>query len=119
MATLTLLAGLILMGAAGQLYPNIAALEATLKSWRAVLSVSGPRAGATFDKFLLDGTDIRGTMRELEKIKAKQAKMHKAGRGAIATALIGYEMIYKALLWDIDIAADGKGALETLFGGGK
>ena len=115
-ATLALLAGVILLGAAGGLSVEIANLTRVLEQWSAILQISGSAASGVHG-IALEGNNIQKTIQKLNKIKSQQANMSRAGRGAIATAILGYSLVIFALCLDVDIAADGPGALETLFGG--
>jgi ribosomal protein L12E/L44/L45/RPP1/RPP2 len=112
-ATLLLLVGVILLGSADKLNVNISYLTTVLERWQAVLKVSN---GAVVN-LALEGNNIEKAVENLNKLKSTQAARRGIGKSAVGVAFAGYMRILSALLKDIDIASDGPGSLETLFGG--
>jgi hypothetical protein len=56
-------------------------------------------------------------LNRLRNLEAKQRALKTARWGALGTSLLARVLMIEALLIDTEVAADGVGGLETVFGG--
>ena len=64
------------------------------------------------------GDDLAKLTDDLKDAQSRLNRVRWLQRGIAFTKFLGYMLILKALLIDIDIACDGPGGLEIVFGGG-